>query len=86
MSGVLTKSEHEASLRCLRALRVPVCATTVLTWGPDETSAYVRLSRAGYVGEVEERAPTKPTAPFRWSRIAATPAGLEYLRQIESVA
>ena len=67
----------------LLALRTPVCASTILAWGEPETRAYVSLSRAGYVGEVEERAPTKPTAPFRWSRIEATPAGLEYLRQIE---
>ena len=86
MNGILTKSEHEASLGVLRALRTPVCASTILAWGAEQTSAYVRLARSGYVGDVEDRVPVKPTAPFRWARIAATPAGLEYLRQIESVA
>ena len=81
---MLTARELAASLSVLRALRTPVCASTLLTWGPDETRAYIGLARMGYVETREERTPSKNSAPFRWDRIAATPAGLEYLRQIEA--
>lgn len=83
MSGILTASEHEASLRVLRALRTPVCATVVLTWPADEVRAYVQLVRSGYVAALARPLPEKLSAPFRWDRVASTPAGLEYLRQIE---
>lgn len=79
---MLTRAEHEASLRVLRALRKPVCASVLLTWGPDDTRAYVRLARMGYVG-TESFEYDKPTQPFRWNRMCVTPEGAEYLRQIE---
>jgi len=80
---VLNKLEHAASLRVLRALRTPVCSSTVLTMAPDDLSAYVRLARFGYVATVDDRPAHKASSSFRWNRIAATPSGLEYLRQIE---
>lgn len=80
---MLTAAEHAASLRVLRALRTPVCASTVLTWDPEDVRAYVRLVRFGYVATIEHRTPRKLTAPFRWDRVQMTRAGQEYLRQID---
>ena len=88
--GLLTATELAACVSVLRALRSPVCASTVLTWGSEETRAYVSLSRVGYVFSLKSSpwyedgpAPCKLDAPFRWDKVAATPAGLEWLRQIE---
>lgn len=84
MSGILTASELEASLRVLRSLRIATCASVVLGWPELEQRALAGLSRAGYVAMLARPAPTKPDAPFRWDRIAATPEGLRYLAQIEA--
>lgn len=72
---MLTARELVASLSVLRAVRTPVCTSVVLTWGPDEVSAYVRLSRCGYV----ETIPTMSA----WDRIRASETGLHYLTQVE---
>jgi hypothetical protein len=86
VSGILTASELEASLRVLRAVRAPVCATVLLTWPADETAAWVRLARAGYVETVPclSARSLEACACFRWDRITATQAGLTYLEQIEA--
>jgi len=82
--GMLTEGELAACLRVLCALRTTICATTVLTWAPEDTRAYVILARAGYT-ESLARWPEKLTEPFRWDRIRISPAGAEYLRQIEAL-
>jgi hypothetical protein len=81
---VLTARELAASLRVLRALRSPQCASVVLAWAPDEQRALTGLTRAGYVQTLYDPAPKKSAAPFRWDRIAATPEGLVYLEQVEA--
>jgi hypothetical protein len=84
VTSILTAAELEASLRVLRRLRAAQSATVILTWSPEEQRAYGRLERAGYVENLERPWSAKLSAPFRWDRIAATAAGREYLRQIET--
>lgn len=82
--GILTDGELAACLRVLRALSAPRCATVLLTWPEVDQRAYVSLTHVGYVGDPDARpAPSKATAPFRWARIAATDAGLQWLTQVE---
>lgn len=86
-SRILTRLELDAALRVLRSLRTPVCASTLLDLPDVDARMYIELARAGYVeswGEPARHGFTKPGAPFRWARVGATEAGLEYLRQIES--
>lgn len=85
MSRILTKREHDASLRVLRALRNAAPATVLLSWDNDMQDALGRLQRAGYVETIPAyggRAP-RSSAPFRPDRIVTTPRGQTYLEQIE---
>ena len=81
--GMLTEAELEACKRALRALREPIGATAVASWPEEDQRAWGMLCRAGYA-EVVPTAPVRePTAPFRWDKVRATPAGLRWLSQVE---
>lgn len=78
---MLTPSEFAACIVMLKSL--PVQSLASGDWSRLEQRAYGALIRAGYVALREPPAPTKLTAPFRWSEIVATESGRTYLRQIE---
>lgn len=81
--GMLNASELEACKRVLRALREPIGAPVVTSWPDEDKRAWGMLCRAGYAEVVPARPFRKLTAPFRWDKVRATPAGLRWLGQVE---
>ncbi len=81
MSGILTKTQFEASLRVLRTLKTPQSATVITTWDDDMQRSYPGLARMGYVATRERGGSGRGS--FRWNEIETTPLGRTYLSQIE---
>lgn len=82
---MLTKSELDAALRVLAALRRPQPASILMSWDNDMQDALSGLQRARYVETrpaYEGRMP-KATASFRPDMLATTDLGGEYLDSIK---